>query len=99
MCLMYPGTDDPASKLAKPFYELKFWPDIKERPLLTFAIDIHHSSPQLGIILSLVWNQISNVLSSLQGALETFALKWIIRGPDRLTQRSNDLLGQEPATT
>lgn len=59
MCLMYPGTDDPASKLAKPFYELKFWPDIKERPLLTFVIDIHHSSPQLGIILSLVWNQIS----------------------------------------
>lgn len=52
MCLMYPGTDDLASKLDKPFYDLKFWPNIKERPLLTFVIAIHHSSPQSDSILS-----------------------------------------------
>lgn len=54
---MHPGTGDPASKLAKPFYELKFWIDIKGKPLSAFVIVIHHSSCQSGIILSLVWDQ------------------------------------------
>lgn len=73
-CLMPPGTDDSARRLAKPFCKLGFQNDIKGRPSLAFVTIISHSSHPPSIILSSVWDHFSSVLSNLPELWEACVL-------------------------